>query len=456
MRQRQWSDTLQGQTDERRVLRFGLRQKVIIILTTVLVITLTVNSWLTLQSQERDIYRETHRWGTEFTHFVAQNLLNSVVGYNYHAIELLLKELIKNEDIVYIRVTSAKGNTMAQVGEPGRDSDRLALFMEDIRVDGEVVGRVSLGLSTQRIAANLAQARGASVVRQFLTIFLIMVVEFIALSYFIIRPISVFSHALERGIPTEGRDFEPVPLRSQDELGDMAARFNKLQSELNKANSKLRSKIELADAELRRANEQLVTQADELKRVNRELAEMSVTDPLTGLYNRRYFENLMENEMELSIRNKETNSIILIDIDEFKDLNDQFGHAAGDGIIREIAARIARRIRKTDIACRYGGDEFFVLCRRAGVESAVNVANDLREAATTTPLRVGDLDVLVTLSLGVATVPGEYPIHTTEEFLRCADIALYHCKRQGRNRVVHYGSLSKDKQAYPFERPQYG
>ena len=160
--------------------------------------------------------------------------------------------------------------------------------------------------------------------------------------------------------------------------------------------------------------------------------------------------------MQLSIRNNETNSIILIDIDNFKSLNDQHGHSIGDEIIKTLASRIAARVRKTDIACRYGGDEFFVLCRRATMESSMNVAEDLKQAAIASPLLIADLSLVVTLSLGIATIPGTYPIHTAEEFLRCADIALYHSKRQGRNRIVHYSTLSPDEQSFPAFGQDYG
>lgn len=432
---------------DRNLFHFGLRQKVILILLTALLITLTANSWLTLQSQERDFLKETDRWGTQLTRVVANNLVNNVVGYNYRGIELFLKELLNNEDIVYARVVSAKGNTMAQVGEAG-NTDGVHVWHTDIKLDDEVVGNLSLGLSKTRITAKLRQARSASIYRQFLTIFLIMIVEFAALSYIIIRPISIFSQAIEQG-RSNNRKPVPVPIHSKDEIGNMATRFNSLQAELNDARERLHSKIELANAELKQANERLQAQTVELTRVNQELEQMSVTDPLTGLYNRRFFEGLMDNEMQLSIRNNEINSIILIDIDNFKSLNDQFGHTIGDEILKTIAARLLTRVRKTDIACRFGGDEFFVLCRRADKESSLIIAEDIKQAVISSPLKFNGLSLMVTFSMGIATVPGDYPIHTAEEFLRCADIALYHCKQAGRNKILHYSTLTKDKQAYP-------
>jgi two-component system cell cycle response regulator len=155
----------------------------------------------------------------------------------------------------------------------------------------------------------------------------------------------------------------------------------------------------------------------------------------------------MENEVSLSVRNSETNSILLADIDRFKSYNDKYGHDVGDEIIKAVANLISERIRKTDVACRYGGDEFFILCRRATPASALTIANDMRQAMAETPVRVGALELNVTLSIGAATIPGVQPTTTAEEFFRCADIALYCSKEQGRDGVAHYSLLSDVQRA---------
>jgi len=426
-----------------RLLRLGIRQKVALVLLTALLVALTANTWLTLRSQEREVLDEANRRGQELSYFIAQNLANSVVGYNYHAIEILLAELVKNEDIEYARVLSARGNNMAQAGTESSGAD-IVRFRQPIRLGNDTVGELHMGLSTQRIVAKLERARHDSILRQVIITLLVLLVEFAALSWTIIRPIRVISNALHRD---DGDTLAPTPrtisLRSSDEFGEVAARFNRLHGELHDAHRLLRSRIDLANSELQEANARLTSQTDELKRVNRELGQLAVTDPLTGLYNRRHFELLMENEVAQSIRGDETISIILIDIDHFKDVNERYGYRVGDEIVRRVAGAISERIRRSDVACRFGGDEFFILCRHATIAASLTIADELHDAITAQPMVVGSQSIAVTLSLGIATLPCTEAIDSAEQFFKCAEIALHFGKRNGRNHVAHYSMLDK-------------
>lgn len=430
-----------------RLLRLGIRQKVVLVLLTALLVALTANTWLTLRSQEREVLDEANRRGQELSYFIAQNLAHSVVGYNYHAIELLLAELVKNADIAYARVLSARGNSMAQAGRDGVQAD-IVQFRQPIRLGADTVGELHMGLSTQRIVANLERARHDSILRQVIITLLVLLVEFAALSWLILRPVHVISNALH------GDDAAPaaslpraIPLQSSDEFGEVASRFNRLHQELHEAHRQLHSRIDLANGELQQANALLTSRADELKRVNQELEQLTVTDSLTGLHNRRHFEQLMENEVAQSIRSDETISIILIDIDHFKQFNERYGYRVGDEIVRNVAHTISERIRRTDVACRFGGDEFFILCRRATIASALTIADELHDAVTGQPMQVAGQSVAVTVSMGVATLPSTETIDTAEQFFKCADIALHFGKRHGRNHVAHYSMLDKIKRA---------
>ena len=427
-------------------LRLGVRQKIALVLAATLIVTLTLSTVLTLRAQKAQVLEETHRRGAEVSQLIAQNLAYSVVGYNYTAIELIVRELLENDDIDYVRVESVKGNTMAEVGARDDAGPHRVMFDQDIRINSEIVGKLHLGLSTRRIVAQLEAQQQDSFLRQFLVIFMIVAVEFAALSYIIARPIGIIARALSAGAHT-GTAPQSIPIASGDEFGELATQFNALHAELADVHRKLQSRVDFANEELKAANEQLSLQAAELRQANHDLQQLSITDPLTGLYNRRHFEKLMENEVALSIRNDETNSIILIDIDDFKKINTEYGHTAGDDLLRALADIIDARLRKTDVACRYGGDEFFVLCRRATIANAITIADELQHAVTDSPFNVGSSRIPLTLSMGVATIPGTQPIRTAEEFFRCADLALAECKRRGRNQVMHFCMLNKDKQA---------
>jgi diguanylate cyclase (GGDEF)-like protein len=416
-----------------------VRQKIVLILLAALVIALTANTWLALQSQERDILNEINQRGQELSSLLAQNLANSVVGHNYTAIDLLLTELVKNRDIVYARVTNTKGNTMSEVGNAAGQPN-LVMFKQKIQMGADAVGELNLGLSTERIVQNLEQVRSQSILRQFIITVVVLLVVLGALSYLIVRPLGIITRTLSQEIDTEGKPPSPILLESDDEFGEMAAQFNRLHAQLEDARQILQSRVKLANTELQQANARLTLQADDLMRMNAELELLTITDPLTGLYNRRHFEQLMENEMAASIRNDETLSILLVDIDHFKNFNERHGHDTGDGVLKEIGRLIGERIRKTDIACRYEGDEFFVLCRRATISNAVSLADELLND-------VSERGLNVTLSVGVATIPGVAAIRSAEEFFRGADQALQHSKRQGRNTVSHYSMLDKLQRA---------
>jgi diguanylate cyclase (GGDEF)-like protein len=165
------------------------------------------------------------------------------------------------------------------------------------------------------------------------------------------------------------------------------------------------------------------------------LREQSIRDPLTGLYNRRYMEEALKQQMSRVTRQLHPIGIIMIDIDHFKDFNDTYGHTAGDALLRELGQFLQRRIRGEDIACRYGGEEFTLIMPDASLEAAQQRAEDLRQEAI--QLRVqdgGQSPEAITLSLGVAI----YPQHgqTIENVLRAADAALYRAKQEGRDRVI--------------------
>ncbi len=164
------------------------------------------------------------------------------------------------------------------------------------------------------------------------------------------------------------------------------------------------------------------------------LQHLSVRDPLTGLFNRRYMEESLTRELRRAERQGKVLGILMVDIDHFKTFNDTFGHDAGDALLRDLGSFLQRRIRAGDIACRYGGEEFTILLQDASRETAVQRAEEIREAARQLRVQHGTrvLDP-VTLSLGVATYPENGS--SRDVLMQNADVALYRAKQEGRDRV---------------------
>jgi len=161
------------------------------------------------------------------------------------------------------------------------------------------------------------------------------------------------------------------------------------------------------------------------------LRTQALRDPLTGLYNRRYMEDVLERYAGLANRSGSALSAIMIDLDHFKQLNDDHGHALGDAVLREVAASIVGAIRPSDVACRYGGEELVVLLADCGLDEALAKAELLRTRIES----LSDIrGMRITASFGVATTPETSP--TGADIVAAADAALYRAKQAGRNRVA--------------------
>jgi diguanylate cyclase (GGDEF)-like protein/PAS domain S-box-containing protein len=172
-----------------------------------------------------------------------------------------------------------------------------------------------------------------------------------------------------------------------------------------------------------------VSDITDLKRVEEELRALSVTDSLTGIYNRRYFQERLTTEMARVERGGGQLSVIMLDIDHFKRINDQHGHAAGDRVLQAVCERIGHRLRRTDVFCRLGGEEFMVLCPGIGGEKAKILALELWQGLRSSP--IDDVGI-VTASFGIASWrAGE----GADALLLRADSGVYAAKQAGRDRV---------------------
>jgi diguanylate cyclase (GGDEF)-like protein len=170
-------------------------------------------------------------------------------------------------------------------------------------------------------------------------------------------------------------------------------------------------------------------------RLRETLREQSARDQLTGLFNRRYMEESLDRELRRASREGYSLGLLMMDLDHFKDLNDGFGHAAGDLMLRAVGEFLGSSVRGDDVACRFGGEEFVVILPRASLENTRRRAEALREGMKGLTLEVsGPLRAALTISIGVACSPdhGE----TREQLVHAADVALYRAKAAGRDRVV--------------------
>ena len=163
--------------------------------------------------------------------------------------------------------------------------------------------------------------------------------------------------------------------------------------------------------------------------------ELAGTDSLTSLVNRRRFWEIAENALQQVKSDKGLLAIIMLDIDHFKNVNDQYGHRTGDAVLAAVAVSIKKSLRGGDIAGRYGGEEFVVLVSGASSDQCLNIAERIRRAVAKQAIQIDHVNVPVTISLGVVSIDPDQVL-PLDELINCADQALYMAKQQGRNRVV--------------------
>jgi diguanylate cyclase (GGDEF)-like protein len=166
-----------------------------------------------------------------------------------------------------------------------------------------------------------------------------------------------------------------------------------------------------------------------------QLFESSTRDPLTEAYNRRHFDERLRAELAYAVRHSTALSLVMFDIDHFKKVNDTFGHAAGDAVIKHVARLTSTQLRSEDVFARYGGEEFVMLLRGINAQDVVRVAERLRASIDALATVFEDKRIPVSVSAGCAVL-SECPLRSAAELLGLADTRLYSAKTQGRNRVV--------------------
>jgi len=227
----------------------------------------------------------------------------------------------------------------------------------------------------------------------------------------IVRPLGRLTQGATR---VSGGDLDvDLPIHGRSEVSYMTMVFNEMV------------------ARLRRFRDENVAINQELRERNDELRRLSITDSLTGLYNRTQLPESLARELARSQRHGHSFSLLMIDIDHFKRFNDTHGHQAGDDLLRSVAGVLKNSLRSCDLAARYGGEEFLILLTETDPEGARTFAEKLRGSVE--GLRFHG-ETAVTISIGVASFPDNGD--DVESIIRQADDALYDCKRQGRNRVA--------------------
>lgn len=175
---------------------------------------------------------------------------------------------------------------------------------------------------------------------------------------------------------------------------------------------------------------------DELREANKRLESLADTDGLTGLFNRRYLDNLLQRELQRTTRYKTPLGIVLLDLDHFKQINDTYGHQTGDEVLRNVSKLVTAAVRVTDCVARFGGEEFAIVFTQTPATGVVDVTERLRQCLADHAHTHQGQTVRATASFGVSVCDGKGVVPSASEIIARADRSLYRAKRSGRNRMV--------------------
>jgi diguanylate cyclase (GGDEF)-like protein len=184
-------------------------------------------------------------------------------------------------------------------------------------------------------------------------------------------------------------------------------------------------------------------------RLRSALRDQAIRDPLTGLFNRRYLQETLERELQRAVRKDRPVSVMMLDLDHFKRCNDEFGHEAGDAVLRAVGEFLRNRTRTEDIACRYGGEEFVVILPEASQEHAFQRAQQIREGIKRLEIKHQPRLNPITVSIGLAC--SSSILFDSTHLLEAADAALYQAKRDGRDRVTIHQPSARLGEPLPLQ-----
>jgi diguanylate cyclase (GGDEF)-like protein len=292
---------------------------------------------------------------------------------------------------------------------------------------GPFPGRLVATVPSARAFQTLQESRRGLILTGAAAAFMIAILNFVGARE-LLRPILLLSEGAKR-VAAGDLDIY-LPVRGNDEIADLTRSFNDMAQRIREG----RESLEKARDELAHVNAGL-------RDANRALETLAITDGLTSLFNRRHFQDTFESEVRRAEQQGRVLSLLIIDIDHFKQYNDRFGHPEGDAALLRVAAQVTKGIRSSDMAFRYGGEELAVLLPACPRAQAADVAEKLRNAIRANTPRSGRFGGPLTVSIGVATFPDD--ARAASALMERADAALYSAKAKGRDRVEVSGTAAQ-------------
>lgn len=429
--------------------KLSLGSKIASLTSLLILLVICVITYLSIQRERTNFQSELTTQAALLLETIPLTMRDQIYRMELDEITDMVRVVSNNEEVTRFIVYDHRGVILVDSSQDGltfhQEVDPLGQKLIEIKRDrlytewqegqlivGDVImlgnqpiGAVATGLSTASLEQKIA-----ILTRQGIILALITLVLGVGLSYLLARQITTPLSELSN-VATEMADGNlsvRAGIYASDEIGNLGDTFNQMAGAIQKRETELRN--------LAAVLEQTVAERTaELRRQNEVLEKMAISDPLTEIYNRRYFFELAEKEIKRSQRYGHPLSVAIVDLDNFKKLNDSFGHLVGDQVLVDFSKLCLESLRGADIFGRYGGDEFIVLMPEADCSAARKTAERLRKLVAEKNWVEGqDDDGSLTISLGVTCYEGDQDL-TFDVLISRADKALYLSKQAGRNKV---------------------
>ncbi len=450
----------------RRFGHMGLGAKFVLLTVGILAITMAVTAAINYRTQSSLLERHLNTKARMLGRFVALISPEAILSYDFATLNNYMKEITRQDEVVYAVLRSANDAVLSVSIDP-TDARVLALgkqstatigqtleLVSSLRQANDVVrmefpiefqnnhlGKLTIAVSQSEIHTDSQRVLVEQLLQNAAIILVLSFCIYGVFSLNVLRPIRALMQGAER--VAGGQLDEPVPQYARDELGTLSHVFNTMMA-------KLRITIAQKDqayGELQELNKNLeshvAARTSELEAANKELEYIALHDPLTALPNRALLQDRLEQGVLNAYRNSKPLSVLMLDLDRFKEVNDTLGHNVGDLLLQEVAQRLREQLRGVDTVARLGGDEFAVVLPATDVNGACRVAEKLVRALEP-PVTLDDNNISTNASIGIAT----YPTHGegSSVLLRCADIAMYVAKRNKSGYAIY---SSEDDQHTP-------
>lgn len=428
-------------------MQFGLSTKLIGYVMAGVLITSAAIGVVRVQNERGPLGEMIDQAGQSVANATASGAASLVAGYDYGNLEILAQNVAQQNNVIRVVIRNQSGRAMAEAGQAdaaARDKN-FKRFDSPILFDGQAIGATSVDISTDAMESALNALYWRVLVEQIAFGTVLGLIVYLFTSFGIVSPIQKLTTAMEEAVK-QGDSFivRDLEVKSRDEIGRLVSVFNTLNKSLADYHRQLQGKIDFANEELREKNIQLGGRTRELEHALDLLGAMATTDWLTELPNRRKFDETLSRMFHQSERFAEDITLVLFDIDLFKQVNDTHGHGAGDEVLRDIGTLLRLHVRKSDLPARLGGDEFGIVLYHTNIEQATLFVDIFIASVRAHPFNYDGFRINISLSVGIAQYTES--MKTPQELYYAADKALYQAKNAGRNCYSVYADATPQLQ----------